>query len=103
MKTIKKILKFVILIIIIVAILILLYETNKGYYMYKKAIKETTISQKVKEIKEKENYTTLEEVPEIYLKAILAVEDHRFYEHNRDRFYFYNKSCFKGCKGIKTN
>ena len=32
-------------------------------------------------IKEKENYTQIDELPENYINAVLAVEDHRFYKH----------------------
>ena len=49
--------------------------------MYKNAIEEVSIEDKVNEIRAKENYTKIEELPEIYLEAIISVEDHRFYEH----------------------
>ena len=80
----KKVLKFfkhIIVIVIIGIIAFSAYEINKGYYMYKQAIEQTSIKEKVKEIKQKENYTKLDEVPKIYINAILAVEDHRYYEH----------------------
>ena len=54
----------------------------KGYYMYDNALKEVPISDKIAEIKAKENYTSLEEVPQIYKDAVVAVEDHRFYSHH---------------------
>ncbi len=41
------------------------------------------LQKKVETIKEKKkNYTKIEEVPEIYIKAVISVEDHRFYKHN---------------------
>ena len=49
--------------------------------MYKNAIEEVSIEDKVNEIRAKENYTKIEELPDIYLEAIISVEDHRFYEH----------------------
>lgn len=49
--------------------------------MYKKAIEETALEEKIAEIKEKENYTTIENLPQIYIDAVIAVEDHRFREH----------------------
>ena len=50
--------------------------------MYKDAISKIPLTEKVETIKEKENYTKIEEVPEIYIKAVISVEDHRFYKHN---------------------
>ena len=49
--------------------------------MYKETIEEVPLDKKVEQIKEKDNYTTLDEMPDIYKKAVVAVEDHRFYEH----------------------
>ena len=50
--------------------------------MYKEAIQEMPIQEKVEEIRQKENYTKLSELPQIYINAVISVEDHRFYEHN---------------------
>ena len=47
----------------------------------KEAIEKVPLDQKVEEIKSKENYITIEEMPEIYKQAVIAVEDHRFYSH----------------------
>ena len=54
---------------------------GSGYDMYKKAIEEVPLDVKIQEIKVKENYTKVEEMPEIYKNAVIAVEDHRFYDH----------------------
>ncbi|MCI9063747.1 MAG: glycosyl transferase, partial [Clostridia bacterium] len=34
-----------------------------------------------KEIKSKENYTEISDLPQTYINAVLSVEDHRFYKH----------------------
>ena len=49
--------------------------------MYESAIKTTTIDKKIAEIKSKNNYTKLEEIPKTYINAVISVEDHRFYKH----------------------
>lgn len=54
---------------------------NSGYTMYKEALEEIPIDEMVKEIQSKEYYIKLEDVPKIYLDAVLAVEDRRFYTH----------------------
>lgn len=77
----KKIIKFFCFFIF----LILLCTTPliyKGYQSYKKAIQEVSILEKQKQIQEKEFYTSFKELPKIYLDAVIAVEDHRFYKHS---------------------
>lgn len=49
--------------------------------MYKDAIKEIPLEEKVAEIKAKENYTKISELPPTYLNAVISVEDQRFYKH----------------------
>ncbi len=50
--------------------------------MYKSAIKETSIKEKFSEIQSQENFATIDEVPDIFIDAIISVEDKRFYRHN---------------------
>lgn len=76
-----KVLKRVIFIIILVLLFAGLLLVGKGYNMYKDAIKKVSLSEKIESIKEKDNYTKINEVPEIYKNAVISVEDHRFYKH----------------------
>lgn len=77
MKTIKKLLTFIFLIILTITIII----GYNGYKMYKEAITEIPIDIKINEIKNKKNYTNLKDTTETFKNAIIAVEDHRFYNH----------------------
>ena len=52
-----------------------------GYKMYHDALAEQPLVEKVAEIQADPDYTTLAEIPEIYLDAVVAVEDHRFEQH----------------------
>ncbi len=54
---------------------------HQGYLLYQEAIEGTSIKEKVESIRSKKNYTYLDEIPEIYKKAVIAVEDNRFYAH----------------------
>lgn len=76
-----KKLKRIIFILILVSISIALLVVGKGYNMYKEAIQNEPLKEKVQTIKEKENYTKIQEVPQIYKNAVISVEDHRFYKH----------------------
>ena len=53
----------------------------KGYGMYREAVDSMSLEDKVASIRAKENYTTFDQLPEIYVDAVLSVEDHRFYNH----------------------
>lgn len=50
--------------------------------MYKEALEQMPLFEKVSSIREKENYTKIDEIPQIYKDAVISVEDHRFYKHN---------------------
>ena len=76
-----KVFKKVILILLIILICIAVFFTSSGYIVYKDALKEIPLDKKIEEIKEHEEYTTLKEMPKMYLNAVVAVEDHRFYTH----------------------
>lgn len=77
MKTFLKI----ILVIFIVCFSIGIFAVGSGYDMYKEALDNMPLSQKIDEIKSDENYTSIDNLPKIYLDAVVAVEDHRFYNH----------------------
>lgn len=53
-----------------------------GYLKYKNAITELSITDKINEIRSRENYIKLENVSTDYKNAVIAIEDHRFYEHS---------------------
>ena len=78
MKTIKRIL----LLCLIVLAVIVGVQIKGGYDKYKAALLERPLVDVITELQSKENYTQYEEVPEIYYKALVAVEDRRFYKHN---------------------
>lgn len=79
----KKFFIFIITIILIALVTVVGIFTYKGYSLYKEAIDETSIAEKIEEIKnEKEHYTTYEELPQDYINAVIAVEDRRYFEHN---------------------
>ena len=77
MKKVKKL----ILIVLLFVILIAGYFIKQGYDLYKKAIEETSIEEKIAEIQSIENYTKYEQLPQDYINAVVAVEDKRFFIH----------------------
>ncbi len=77
----KKILKVIFLLILVLLSISLLFIGN-GYNMYKEALNNTPIQEKVVDIKSKQNYTEFSELPQMYINAVISVEDKRFYKHN---------------------
>ena len=76
-----KILKKILILILIIIIAIGSIFGVKGYNMYKEAITKQSIEGMVNEIHSKEHYTKIEDLPQTYLDAVVAVEDRRFYRH----------------------
>lgn len=57
------------------------YMAWQGYSLYAGALEEKPLEQRVAEQRAQPGYTALADLPGTYLKAVIAVEDHRFYEH----------------------
>lgn len=80
MKALKMVRRLAMVLFVICAGLCLAVGV-KGYRMYKGALAQTSLADKVDSIRAREDYTTFEELPPIYVEAVLSVEDHRFYSH----------------------
>lgn len=66
----------------LVAVLLLAAATVwRGWGMYRDALDRMSISEAVEQLKRQPGYTSLDELPQRYLDAVVAVEDHRFYGH----------------------
>lgn len=77
MKVFKRILLFIIVVIFVTVS----YFIVDGYFMYKDKIDEKSIEDRIADLRNDENYTKVSEVPDYYLDAVVAIEDHRFYSH----------------------
>lgn len=77
MKVVKKIIIFIILVVLFAGAIL----TYQGYAMYKEALDKISVKDKVEELRAQENYTRFEDLPKFYINAVLAAEDHRFYDH----------------------
>lgn len=77
MKIFKRLLLLILLIIVIVSSVVFL----NGYKLYKSALDQISLSDKIAEIKSKDTYVSINEVPDYYANAVIAVEDHRYKDH----------------------
>ena len=53
----------------------------RGYGMYRDALAAKPLPDAVAEVRAQPGFTPLDELPALYLDAVVAVEDHRFYAH----------------------
>lgn len=77
----KKFLKYSVLSICAVIFLIGAIITVKGYAMYCKVLRDNPPAQAIEKIKNDEDYVSIDVLPQMYLDAVIAVEDRRFYYH----------------------
>lgn len=77
MKKFKKIL----LVLILIILSILAIYIGQGYKMYKNALDDKPLEEMVQEIRSQKSYTKISNIPDIYKDAVIAVEDHRYYDH----------------------
>lgn len=77
MKIFRKILLILLLVFVIIASIVFFI----GFGYYSNTLKEKPLISRVQEITKKEHYMSFAELPENYINAVIAVEDHRYYEH----------------------
>lgn len=77
MKKFKKIL----LLLILIILSILAIYIGQGYKIYKNALDDKPLEEMVQEIRSQKSYTKISNIPDIYKDAVIAVEDHRYYDH----------------------
>lgn len=77
MKILKRLLLFILIVVIIVGSIFIL----NGKKMYDDAISQTSLSDTISKIRADSNYIKLQDLPQDYINAVIAVEDHRFRDH----------------------
>ena len=78
MRSIKRFFRFI-LILIVIAITVFVAVGHKKYETAKEVL---ALDEAVRNIKSIDNYTTIGELPDIYINAVVATEDRRFKYHN---------------------
>lgn len=81
MGLLAKVLKRVLLAALVLVLAVCAVTAWRGYGLYRDALSRHSIEEAVAELKEEPGYTSIDELPQVYLDAVVAVEDHRFYEH----------------------
>lgn len=68
-------------VLILIFTVVVIFYSYKGYQMYQDAIESTPVSETVSTIREREHFTKYEELPSIYIDAVISAEDKRFFFH----------------------
>ena len=76
----KWILRILLVLLCVILVVAGIFIFN-GYQLYKEALDEISLTDKVAEVQEDENYLKLGELPVDYKNAVISVEDRRYYEH----------------------
>ena len=96
----KKIIGKIILLILAIVLVLGIVIGGTGYIYYKNALEETGLEQKVAEIRADENFTKYEDMPKVYVNAVIAVEDRRFYMHDGIDFISLGRAIINDIKAM---
>lgn len=83
----KKLLFKMIIILLVIITGFCGYYGYLGYQIYQDKIQEQSLSERVNQLKSKEDYVTLDQISPIYKEAVLESEDRHFYQHGPVDYY----------------
>mgnify|MGYP004508821955 FL=1 len=99
MKFFKKLFIFLIIIILVVTSFLFLI----GYAYYSKTLKEQPLISRVESYTSKENYITFNNLSKNYINAVVAVEDHRYYDHGPIDFIAIGRALYTNLRDNEFN
>ena len=93
-----KFFKKLFLLILAILICVCAFVIYKGHVMYENVTSKVSLEEKVKKIKEYDNFVSIEDVPDTYKNATIAIEDHSNHCYRRsqillsswNRYYHYS-------------
>ena len=93
-----KIFRKILLILLVLVIVLLSIFSLVGYTYYSKALKEKPLVSRVEEVTSSEHFVSFSDMAEDYRDAVIAVEDHRFYDHGPVDFIAIGRATFTNIK-----
>lgn len=90
----KKIILTLFAVLIIISGAFCGYYGYQGYRLYKDTLNEQSLQSRVEQLKEKDDYVTLQQISPIYQEAVIESEDRRFYEHGPIDYYGLARATF---------
>lgn len=93
-----KILKKTLLIVFIIFLVLLSILFFIGFGYYSKVLKEKPLVDRITEITSKENFVKFDDLNKNYINAVIAVEDHRYFDHGPVDFIAITRAIFTNIK-----
>ena len=93
-----KILKKVLLIVFIIFLVLLSILFFIGFGSYSKVLKEKPLVDRITEITSKEHFIKFDDLNKNYINAVIAIEDHRYYDHGPVDFIAIARALFTNIK-----
>ena len=84
-KTTSKTKSYICRILLLLGVLLLamgLWYGVQGYQMYRNVLAETPIAEKTAAIEQQGSFVPYDALPQIYVDAVISVEDQRFFSHS---------------------
>lgn len=81
MRQMLRLVRRALLAVLVLTLLAALAVTWHGYALYRETLKTRPLDQTVEEVRSQPSFVSAKDLPETYLRAVVAIEDHRFYEH----------------------
>lgn len=82
MRALIRLFKRLVVLALVCAVIFACFLVKDGHKLYEEALAEYSVEEVMGQIESQPNYTRISEVPQIYLNAVIATEDHRFYTHH---------------------
>ncbi len=92
----------IILIILVITFIIVGAMFLKGYNYYNKAVSKISLKDKVSEVCNDENFVKYNDLPDNFINATIAVEDHRYREHGSIDIVSIGRAIFSNIKAGKA-
>lgn len=77
MKLFRKLLIILCILLIVIASIFFVI----GFSYYSNTLKEKPLIARIEELTSQKHYTSFEQLPKVYVHAVISVEDHRYYDH----------------------
>ena len=81
MRAVLRVVRRVLLVLVAIGAVAAAIVAVRGYALYRDVLAERPVEEAVEAARSAEGYVRVEELPDFYLRAVVAIEDHRFYEH----------------------
>ena len=89
--------KILIILLVLVIILFSIFFLI-GYTTYSKALDEKPLVERVEEVTDMEHFVKFNDMSDYYRNAVIAIEDHRYYEHGPIEFRSIARAIFNNIK-----